>query len=102
LSEQNKGRDLPKVKLIVYGSAQERKVSNIELRGRATVKDLILVFSSQVWEGFAETIYSQEANRVHNSVLVFINDKAISPLVALDTPLEQGDTISIVYALAGG
>jgi molybdopterin converting factor small subunit len=95
---------LPKVKLIIKGSTETiaKKVTNIDLEGKPTLKDLILAFSMQIQEGFLETIYNQETNKIHDSVLIFINDKAISPLVALDALLEEGDTISIVYEIAGG
>jgi molybdopterin synthase sulfur carrier subunit len=43
-----------------------------------------------------------EAGRVHDHVNVYVNGNAIEDLSGLATPLEDGDEVTIIPALAGG
>jgi len=95
---------LAKVQLIVHGGVEVEggKAFEFDLEEKTTLRDLIHVFSSQVWEGFVDTICVHELDRVHESVLLFLNDKNLNNASALDTQLEDGDKVSIFYALEGG
>jgi molybdopterin synthase sulfur carrier subunit len=43
-----------------------------------------------------------ETGEVHHHVNVYVNDQAIEDLAGLDTPVKDGDEVSIIPALAGG
>lgn len=43
-----------------------------------------------------------DAGEVHDHVNVYVNGNAIEDLGGLETPLEDGDEVTIIPALAGG
>jgi molybdopterin synthase sulfur carrier subunit len=43
-----------------------------------------------------------EGGEVHNHVNIYVNSEAIDALSGLDTPLRDGDEVTIIPALAGG
>ena len=43
-----------------------------------------------------------EDGEVHNHVNIYVNSEAIDALSGLDTPLQDGDEVTIIPALAGG
>jgi molybdopterin synthase sulfur carrier subunit len=43
-----------------------------------------------------------EEGQVHHHVNVYVNNEAIEALQGLDTPLKDGDEVSIIPAMAGG
>ena len=51
--------------------------------------------------GFKEQITGEDG-QLHRFVNIYLNDEDIRYLGALDTPLQDGDVISILPALAGG
>ena len=53
------------------------------------------------YPGFKEQITSQDGS-LHRFVNIYINDEDIRFLQALDTPVKEGDVLSILPALAGG
>jgi len=53
------------------------------------------------YPGFKEQI-TQEDGSLHRFVNIYINDEDIRYLQSLDTPVNEGDVVSILPALAGG
>jgi sulfur-carrier protein len=53
------------------------------------------------YPGFKEQI-TMEDGSLHRFVNIYINDEDIRFLQALDTPVKEGDVLSILPALAGG
>ncbi len=43
-----------------------------------------------------------EAGAVHHHVNIYVNSEAIESLQGLETPVEDGDEVAIIPALAGG
>jgi len=43
-----------------------------------------------------------EGGEVHHHVNIYVNSEAIDALSGLDTPLNDGDEVTIIPALAGG
>ena len=43
-----------------------------------------------------------EGGQVHHHVNIYVNDEAIEALQGLGTPLQDGDEVAIIPALAGG
>ena len=43
-----------------------------------------------------------ESGEVHQHVNIYVNSEAIDALSGLDTPLQDGDEVTIIPALAGG
>ena len=54
----------------------------------------------QRYPGFKDLIVSN--GELHRFVNIYLNDEDIRFLEQLDTPLSEGDTLSILPALAGG
>jgi molybdopterin converting factor small subunit len=53
------------------------------------------------YPGFKAQITSEEG-QLHRYVNVYLNDEDIRYIQALDTPVKDGDVVSILPALAGG
>ncbi len=53
------------------------------------------------YPGFKDQI-SGDDGELHRFINVYVNDEDIRYLQALDTPMNDGDTVSILPALAGG
>ena len=65
-----------------------------------TVAEVLEGINSQ-YPGFREQI-TQEDGSLHRFVNIYINDEDIRYLQSLDTPVNEGDVLSILPALAGG
>jgi len=66
----------------------------------ATVAE-VLKGVNERFPGFREQI-TMEDGSLHRFVNIYINDEDIRFLKQLDTPVESGDVVSILPALAGG
>ena len=51
--------------------------------------------------GFAAKLLDQDGN-LHKFVNVFVSDDDVRYLQGLDTPVKDGDTVSLIPAVAGG
>ncbi len=51
--------------------------------------------------GLAEKIYDDKGE-IRKAFNIFLNDESIGSLAGLDTPISEGDEISILVALSGG
>ncbi len=71
----------------------------VEGRG-ATVGELLENLDAR-YPGFRAEI-SGDDGRLHRFVNIYVNDEDIRYLQTLDTPLKDGDVVSILPALAGG
>ncbi len=65
-----------------------------------TVAELLTDLDSR-YPGFRAQISGNDG-QLHRFVNIYLNDEDIRYLQALDTPLKEGDVISILPALAGG
>ncbi len=65
-----------------------------------TIGELLANLDSR-YPGFKDQI-SGDDGQLHRFVNVYVNDEDIRYLQALDTPMNDGDTVSILPALAGG
>ncbi len=66
----------------------------------STIGELLANLDSR-FPGFKDQI-SGDDGQLHRFVNVYVNDEDIRYLQALDTPMKDGDTVSILPALAGG
>ncbi len=66
----------------------------------STIGELLANLDSR-YPGFKDQI-SGDDGELHRFVNVYVNDEDIRYLQALDTPMNDGDTVSILPALAGG
>ncbi len=66
----------------------------------ATVGELLASLDAR-YPGFKDQI-SGEDGQLHRFVNVYLNDEDVRYLQALDTPVKEGDIVSILPALAGG
>ena len=66
----------------------------------ATVGELLANLDA-TYPGFRDQITGEDG-QLHRFVNIYLNDEDIRYLGALDTPLQDGDVVSILPALAGG
>ncbi len=66
----------------------------------ATVGELLSDLESR-YPGFRDQI-SGDDGKLHRFVNIYLNDEDIRYLQSLDTPVKEGDVVSILPALAGG
>ena len=67
----------------------------------ATVTGVIDALHAR-YNGIRDRLVDKATGRVRGSVLIFLNDEDIRFLQGEQTPLKDGDEISIVPAFAGG
>jgi sulfur-carrier protein len=72
---------------------------SVESEGK-TVGEL-LDHMNERYPGFKEQITTPEGS-LHRFVNIYINDEDIRYLQSLETPVKEGDVLSILPALAGG
>lgn len=72
---------------------------SVRAEGR-TVGELIADVNAH-YPGFREQITADDGS-LHRFVNIYINDEDIRYLQALETPVKEGDVLSILPALAGG
>jgi len=65
----------------------------------ATVKEVLDNLGSE-YETMSERLF--DGDRIRRFVNVYVNDEDIRYLQDLDTPVADGDTVSIIPAVAGG
>jgi molybdopterin synthase sulfur carrier subunit len=70
------------------------------VQGKGASVGEILDDLEQRYPGFKELIVTD--GQIHRFVNIYLNDEDIRFLEQLDTPLAEGDTLSILPALAGG
>jgi sulfur-carrier protein len=66
----------------------------------STVAELLENMNRQ-YPGFKDQIITSDGG-LHRFVNIYINDEDIRFLQSLDTPVKEGDVLSILPALAGG
>lgn len=65
-----------------------------------TVSELIANLDSR-YPGFSREL-RDESGQVHRFVNIYVNDEDVRFLNKLDTPVKDGDVVSILPAMAGG
>ena len=72
-----------------------------EVQGEgATLRDLLQDLDRR-YPGIAQRILTEEG-RLHRFVNLYVNEEDVRYLGSLDTDLNEGDTVSILPAVAGG
>ncbi len=66
----------------------------------ATVRELLANLESR-YPGITKNIVSEEGG-LHRFINVYVNDEDVRYLGSLETPVREGDTVSILPAVAGG
>ena len=72
---------------------------SVETEG-STIAEVLERINSQ-YPGFREQI-TMEDGSLHRFVNIYVNDEDIRFMQQLETPVESGDVVSILPALAGG
>ena len=65
-----------------------------------TLRD-VLVDLEQRYPGITRNVYSQDGG-LHRFINVYVNDEDVRYLGSLETPVKDGDTVSLLPAVAGG
>jgi molybdopterin synthase sulfur carrier subunit len=73
--------------------------STVEVEG-ANLRDVLAALDA-AHNGFKDRLFD-EAGDLHKFVNIFVSDDDVRYLQGLDTPVKDGDTVSIIPAVAGG
>ena len=71
------------------------------VRGQGETVGQVLTDLEQRYPGFQTQVLSEDG-ALHRFVNIYLNDEDVRFLQKLDTPLTEGDVLSILPALAGG
>jgi molybdopterin converting factor small subunit len=82
-------------------SVLQRVVGAKSVSGEGNTVAEVLDGMNAQYPGYKEQI-TQADGSLHRFVNIYINDEDIRYLQALDTPVKEGDVLSILPALAGG
>jgi len=72
----------------------------VEANGGGTLRDLLDTIEAR-YPGFQERVLS-DGGELHRFVNVYVNDEDVRYLGALEARVREGDTVSILPAVAGG
>ena len=67
---------------------------------RGTLRELLMGLEDR-YPGFTQTIVDQDGG-LHRFVNLYVNDEDVRYLGSLETEVNEGDTVSILPAVAGG
>lgn len=73
--------------------------STVQVEG-STLRD-VLVALNAAHNGFSERLFD-DAGELHKFVNIFVSDDDVRYMDGLDTAVKDGDTVSIIPAVAGG
>ena len=73
--------------------------STVAVEG-ATLRDVLAALDA-THPGFKDRLFDAEG-ALHKFVNVFVSDDDVRYLQGLDTPVKDGDTVSLIPAVAGG
>ena len=73
--------------------------STVSVEG-STLRDLLAALNA-AHAGFSERLFD-DAGELHKFVNIFVSDDDVRYMEGLDTPVKDGDTVSIIPAVAGG
>jgi MoaD family protein len=79
----------------------QRVVGAKTVQGEGSTVGEVLNQMNSRYPGFKEQITTEDGS-LHRFVNIYINDEDIRYLQSLDTPVQEGDVVSILPALAGG
>lgn len=82
-------------------STLQRLVGAKSVMGEGTTVGELLANLDTAYPGFRDQITGEDG-QLHRFVNIYLNDEDIRYLDAFDTPLQDGDVLSILPALAGG
>ena len=82
-------------------STLQRLVGAKSVMGEGTTVGELLANLDAAYPGFKDQITGEDG-QLHRFVNIYLNDEDIRYLDAFDTPLQDGDVLSILPALAGG
>jgi molybdopterin converting factor small subunit len=94
-----------KIKVDIIGSASTvfgRRSCEIDARPGMTLRDLLAGLSRDAGPDYREKVYDRETDRMNEHISVFVNSREARSLRGPDTPLESGDTVTIMPPMAGG
>lgn len=73
--------------------------STVQVEG-STLRDVLGALNA-AHNGFSERLFD-DAGELHKFVNIFVSDDDVRYMNGLDTPVKDGDTVSIIPAVAGG
>ena len=82
-------------------SILEHVVGGKSVKGEGATVGELLANLNAAHPGFMDQITTEDG-KLHRFVNIYLNDEDIRYLGALDTPVQDGDILSILPAVAGG
>jgi molybdopterin synthase sulfur carrier subunit len=82
-------------------SVLQRVVGAKSVRSEGSTIGEVLEAVNTSFPGFRDQITTEDGS-LHRFVNIYINDEDIRFLQSLETPVKEGDVVSILPALAGG
>jgi MoaD family protein len=73
--------------------------AKVEVQG-STIRELLANLES-AYPGVTGNVVAEDGG-LHRFINVYVNDEDVRYLGALDAPIKEGDTVSILPAIAGG
>lgn len=82
--------------------AGDRRVEEVEIKGNATVADLLTALSQKYGEPFMKAIYEPKAADVKSSFIVTVNGYLLNQLDGVQTRLKDLDHVVLMPIVSGG
>jgi MoaD family protein len=82
--------------------AGDRRIEEVEIKGNATVADLLTALSEKYGEPFMKTIYEQNAPDVKSNFVVTVNGYLLNQLDGVRTRLKNLDHVILMPIVSGG
>ncbi|MHA1264919.1 MAG: MoaD/ThiS family protein [Candidatus Helarchaeota archaeon] len=94
---------MPKVKCIFFSALYDiTQVKKLELDTKGTISDALNVLFQKYGTPLKKRIVDEKTGKIKRYIIIAVNRKDIRHIAGLDTPLNEGDEISILPAAAGG
>jgi MoaD family protein len=82
--------------------AGDRRIEEIEIKGNATVGDLLTALSEKYGEPFRKAIYEPKAADVKSNFIVTVNGYLLNQLDGVQTRLKNRDHVVLMPIVSGG
>jgi MoaD family protein len=80
----------------------ERRIEEVEIKGNATVADLLTELSEKYGEPFMKAIYEPKAADVKSNFIVTVNGYLLNRLDGVQTRLKELDHVVLMPIVSGG
>jgi MoaD family protein len=83
----------------IIGSRREEEV---EIKGEASIGDLLRVLSEKYGEPFKKAVYEPKGSDVKSNYIITVNGYLLNQLSGIETKLKHGDHVILLPVVSGG